>query len=187
MKPAFLAALFGSAIALICVMGVVADEMNLVKLHVDSFSVVGIETRTSNAREMTTDAVIPKMWARLRNENLLSEISKRVDSNIVAVYSDYESDKDGPYNYLLGAKVSSTKDVPPGMVSRAVESGSYAMFTAKGGPPPQMILDLWKRIWSLEKPGSLHRAYRTDFEVHSGALANDPANAQVDVYVGLQK
>ncbi|MBV9294249.1 MAG: AraC family transcriptional regulator [Acidobacteriaceae bacterium] len=168
-------------------MPVAAGEMNLVKLHVEPFTVVGIEARTSNARETTTDAVIPKMWARLTNENLLGEIPKRVDANVVAVYSDYESDKDGPYSYLLGAKVSSAKDIPSGMISRKVVSGTYAMFTAKGGPPPQMIVDLWKRIWSLEKPGSLHRAYQTDFEVYTGAFANDPANAQVDVYIGLQK
>ncbi len=162
-----------------------ADEMNLVKLHVDSFTVVGIQTRTSNAREGTSDALIPGMWARFMNENLLSQIPKRVDSRIVALYTDYESDKDGPYTYVLGAKVSSAKDVPSGMTWRTVESGTFAMFTAQGGPPPQMVVNLWKRIWSLEKPGSLHRSYKTDFEVHYGP--SDPAQARVDVYVGLQK
>ncbi len=162
-----------------------ADQMNLVKLHVDSFTVAGIQTRTSNARETTTDALIPAMWARLMNENLLSRIPKRVDSRVIALYTDYESDKNGLYTYVLGAKVSSVKDLPPGMTWRTVESGTYAMFTAQGGPPPQMVVDLWKRIWSLEKPGSLHRAYKTDFEVHYGPA--DPAKAQVDVYVGLEK
>lgn len=166
-------------------MALAADEMNLVKLHVDSFTVVGIQTRTSNAREATSDALIPGMWTRFTNENLLSQIPKRVDSRIVALYTDYDNDKDGPYTYVLGAKVSSAKDVPPGMTWRPVESGNYAMFTAQGGAPAKMVVDLWKRIWSLEKPGSLHRAYKTDFEVHYGP--SDPAQARVDVYIGLQK
>ena len=160
--------------------------MNLVKLHVDSFKVVGIEARTSNAREMTDDAVIGRMWGRMHEENLLSRISNRVDSRIVAVYTDYESDKNGAYTYLLGAKVSSTKDVPPGMVTCTVPSGPYAMFTAQGEPAPQMTVNLWKRIWSLEKPGTLHRAYKTDFEVHYEGLAENPAETHVDIYVGIQ-
>lgn len=162
------------------------DEMNMAKLHVDSFSVVGIEARTTNAREMAGEGAIANLWTRLRGENLLNEIPNRVDSRVVAVYTDYASDKDGPYTYLLGAKVSSAKDIPPGMVSRKVESGTYAMFTAQGGPPAQMVVDLWKRIWSLEKPQQIRRAYKTDFEVHYQGLAEDPANAHVDVYVGLQ-
>jgi len=160
--------------------------MNLVQLHVDSFKVVGIEARTSNAQEMTADGVIGRMWARVRAENLLNRIPNRVDSRVVAVYADYESDKDGPYTYLLGAKVSSTKDVPPGMVARTVPSGTYAMFTAQGDPAPQMTVNLWKRIWSLEKPGPLHRAYKTDFEVHYEGLSENPADAHVDIYVGIR-
>ncbi len=174
-----------SGFALAALVPLAADEVNLVKLHVDSFMVVGIEGRTSNAREMSGDGVIPKMWARLRDEDLLTRIPKRVDARVVALYTDYESDKDGPYTYILGAKVSSDKDLPAGMVSRKVPSGTYAMFTAQGGQPAQMGVDLWKRIWSLEKPGTLHRAYKTDYEVHYGAWPDDQAAAQVDVYVGV--
>ncbi|MGA8030285.1 MAG: GyrI-like domain-containing protein [Bryobacteraceae bacterium] len=186
MKIALAPLLCGSAI-LISLMPIAADEMNMVKLHVDAFTVVGVEARTTNAREMSADGVIPKIWGRFRNENLLGAIPKRVDSHIVALYTDYESDKDGPYTYLLGAKVSSAKDIPPGMVSRAVIAGAYAMFTEQGGPPPQMIVDLWKRIWSLEKPGQFQRAYKTDFEVYYDGLVANPPNTHVDVYVGLRK
>jgi predicted transcriptional regulator YdeE len=171
--------------ALVCFLPLMAEEMNLVKLHVDSFNVIGIEARTSNAQEVS-DSAIGKLWGRLATEELLRRIPHRADDRIVAVYSDYESDKDGPYTYTLGAKVSSTRDIPSGMVSKKVLSGDYAMFTAQGGAPPQMTVDLWKRIWSLEKPGPLHRAYKTDFEVHSG-LEAQPPDAHIDVYIGVQK
>lgn len=163
-----------------------AGEMSLVKLHVDTFVVVGIETRTSNAREMTGEGNIGKLWGRMRDEHLLAKIPNRLDSRVVIVYTNYESDENGPYTYVLGAKVSSAKDVPPGMVAQTVRSGNYAMFTGQGVAASQLVVDLWKRIWSLEKPGALARAYRTDFEVHYQGLSEDPAAAHVDVYVGLE-
>ncbi len=184
---ALFAWMFGSAALAVCLIPALAEDMNLIKLHVDTFTVAGMEARTSNAQERSSDARIPKLWTQLRDQDLLNRIPNRVDSRIVALYTDYDSDKDGPYTYLLGAKVSSAKGLPAGLTSRAVASGNYAMFTAQGGPSPQAIVDLWKHIWSLEKPGPLHRAYKTDFEVYYGALDPDPSHAHVDVYVGLQK
>lgn len=175
-----------SALAALLVPNMMAQEMNLVKLHVDSFSVIGIQTRTTNAEEASNSS-IGKLWARLATEDLLERIPHRVDDHIIAVYSDYESDKDGPYTYTLGAKVSSAHEVPAGMAAVKVASGDYAMFTAQGGAPPQMTVDLWKRIWSLEKPGPLRRAYKTDFEVHYKGLKVQPPDTHIDIYIGVQK
>ena len=175
-----------SALAALIVPNLIAQEMNLVKLHVDSFSVIGIQTRTTNAEEAKNSS-IGKLWARIAGEDLFDRIPHRVDGHIVAVYSDYESDKDGAYTYTLGAKVTSSHDIPAGMGAVKVISGDYAMFTAQGGAPPQMTVDLWKRIWSLEKPGPLHRAYKTDFEVHYKGLNAHPPDTHIDVYIGVQK
>lgn len=165
----------------------VSDQMNLVKLHVDSFTVVGIQARTTNAREAAGDGVIGPMWARLATENLVSRIPHRIDSHIVAAYSDYESDKDGAYTYTLGAKVSSARDLPPGMAAVKIVPGDYAMFTAQGGSSQQMTVDLWKHIWSLEKPQQLYRAYKTDFEIHYNGLQAHPPDTHIDIYIGIQK
>lgn len=156
------------------------------KLHVDSFAVVGLTARTSNARELSGNGVIGGMWARLRKEGLLDRIKHRADDHIVAVYSDYESDKDGEYTYTLGSKVSSVKDLPAEMVVRRTDSGEYGIFTAQGGPAAQLVMGLWQRIWSLEKSPSLHRAYRTDFEIYLNPNADD-AGQKVDVYIGLKR
>ena len=165
---------------------VISDQTNMVQLHVDSFTVVGVEVRTSNAREASNEGAIGKLWARLHTEDFVSRIQNRADSRIVALYTDYESGKDGAYTYVLGAKVSSVNDIPPGMVSRKVESGTYAVFSEKGRPPAQMTPDVWKQIWSLENTKQLQRAYKTDFEVHYGGSANDPTKAHVDIYIGLK-
>ena len=134
---------------------------------------------------MTGNGPISQLWARLASEQFLSEVQHRVDSRVVAVYSDYESDKDGPYTYLLGAKVSSSKDIPAGMVSVNIAPGTYAMFTGEGGAPAELVVSVWRRIWALEKPDQLHRAYKTDYEVHY-PQPDAPANAHVDVYIGVR-
>jgi predicted transcriptional regulator YdeE len=161
-----------------------AAQMDMVKLHVDSFWVMGVETRTTNARETTANGEIPKLWKRLFTEGLLSRIPNRADSRIAVVYTDYESDKDGAYTYLLGAKVSSIDKLPAGMSAKKIVTGDYAMFTASGGPPAQLVVALWKQIWSLES-GPLHRAYKTDFEVYEEHA--DPQNGRADVYIGIRK
>lgn len=165
---------------------VAAQDLAMEKLHVDSFHVVGVSVRTSNAVEASGNGSIGALWARLRNEGLLNQIQHRADDHIIAVYSDYESDKDGAYTYTLGSKVTSTKDLPPGMAALKTESADYAIFTAHGGAA-QLVMGLWQRIWSLEKATPpLRRAYRTDYEIYLNPFADD-ASRKVDVYIGLKR
>ena len=150
------------------------------------FTVVGIAARTSNAREATAAGVIGKQWGRFMKEGVLAKIPNKVDSVIVAVYTDYASDKDGEYTYLLGARVKSDYDIPDGMVARRVPAGRYAVFTSEKGPAARVVTETWKRIWAAPKstPGG-NRAYKADFEVYDERAA-DPQNMQVDVYVGVK-
>jgi predicted transcriptional regulator YdeE len=109
-----------------------------------------------------------------------------VDDRIIAVYSEYENGKDGEYSYLLGAKVRAANHVPDGMASRPVRAGEYALFTAKGRPAAEMVIGIWKEIWSLEMAKKLKRAYETDFEVYYNGPGAKPPNTLVDVYIGLR-
>jgi predicted transcriptional regulator YdeE len=129
---------------------------------------------------MGGQGAIGPLWGRFVKDNLLERIPNRVDNRIIAVYSDYENGKDGAYSYLLGAKVEAAKDVPDGMASRQVIAGEYATFSAQGRPPAEMVVSIWKEIWSLEAGKKLRRAYRTDFEIYG----NSP-NSAVEVYIGL--
>jgi predicted transcriptional regulator YdeE len=148
---------------------------------IDEVQVIGIETRTSNAKEMTAEGVIGKQWARLTKEGLLARIPNKLDSAIVALYTDYESDKDGAYTFVLGARVSSAARVPEGMVMRKIPAGRYAVFTSERGPAQRVVFETWKRIWAAP----LDRAYKTDFEVYDERAA-DPPNAEMSVYVGVR-
>ena len=151
------------------------------------FTVVGISTRTTNAVEMSGRGVIGKQWARFKKDGLLATIPNRVDSSILALYTDYESDHSGAYTFILGAKVSSAENVPPGMVSKEVPAGKYAVFTSARGPAAKVVPEAWQHINSLPKsaPGG-DRTYRADFEVY-GKRAVDPQHAEVEIYIGIRK
>jgi predicted transcriptional regulator YdeE len=149
------------------------------------FTVVGVAARTTNADEMSGKGVIANQWARFMKEGLLSKIPNRADSNILAVYTDYESDANGPYTFMIGTRVSTADDVPAGMVACKIPSGRYAVFTSEKGFVGKVVPEAWSRIWAIPKsaPGG-SRAYKTDFEIYDERAA-DPQNAQVDIYVGI--
>jgi predicted transcriptional regulator YdeE len=150
------------------------------------FTVVGISIRTSNANEMSGNGVIPQQWDRFMKEGLLGKVPNKVDSNILAVYTDYESDANGAYTFMIGARVSSAEEVPPGMVAKEVPAGRYAVFISEKGFVGKVVPQTWSRIWAIPKssPGG-NRTYRADFEVYDQRAA-DPRNAEVDVYVGIE-
>lgn len=152
----------------------------------DGFTVVGISARTNNAKEMTADGVIGKMWGRLMQEGLLTKIPNKADPNIVAVYTDYASDHNGDYTYLLGARVTSDADVPAGMMAKKVPTGKFAVFTSEKGPAPKVVPEVWMKINSLPQNAvGADRKYRADFEIYD-QRAMDPQNLQMDVYIGIR-
>ena len=150
------------------------------------FTVIGIAARTSNAREMGGQGQIGTCWTRLFQEDLLAKIANKADSSIVALYTDYVSDKNGEYTYVLGARVNSSADVPEGMVAKEVSSGRYAVFTTEKGPGPKVVPEAWMRINSLPRSAvGGDRVYRTDFEIYDQRAA-DPQNLQADIYIGIR-
>jgi predicted transcriptional regulator YdeE len=152
----------------------------------EPFTVVGISARTSNAKEMTAEGVIGKEWGRLMQEGLLAKIPNKADGNIIAVYTDYASDKNGEYTFVLGAKVKGAGEVPAGMVAKTIPAGKYAVFTTEHGPGYQVVPQAWQKINGLPNTATGgDRVYRADFEVYD-ERARNPQNAVVDVYVGIR-
>lgn len=150
------------------------------------FTVIGIAARTNNAREMTADGVIGKQWGRLMQEGLVLRIPNKADQAIVAVYTDYASDHNGEYTYLLGARVTSDAEVPAGMVAKKISAGRFAVFTSDRGPGPKVVPETWMKINSLPKSAvGGDRRYRADYEIYD-ERARDPQNLVVDVYVGIK-
>ena len=152
------------------------------------FWVVGIQARTTNAKEMAGQGVIPQMWGRLFKEGLQDKIPNKVNSTIYALYSGYASDRNGEYDFLIGAKVNAATGVPEGMVARKVLAGRYGVVPSATGPVEQVVPAVWRQVWEMEDKHTLGgvRAYQTDFEVYD-QRSQDPKNSQVDVYIGLER
>jgi predicted transcriptional regulator YdeE len=151
------------------------------------FTIVGISARTNNAQEAAGNGVIPKQWDRFYKEGILDKVPNKTDPAIYAVYTDYASDRNGDYGYIIGAKVSDTSAVPSGMVAKTISAGKYALITSEQGPIPKIVVEAWQQIWSLEDKGQLggKRAYKTDFEVYD-QRARNPQDSQIDIYVGVK-
>ena len=151
------------------------------------FSIIGIEARTNNAKEATGNGIIPKQWDKFFKEGILQKIPSKVDPTIFVVYTDYASDRNGDYTYVIGARVSDVSTVPPGMVVEKVPKGRYAVLTSAKGPVQKIVPEAWRQIWSLEDKSQLGgpRAYKGDFEVYDERSQN-PQDSQVDLYVGIR-
>jgi predicted transcriptional regulator YdeE len=153
---------------------------------VDAFDVIGIKCRTNNASEASGKGCIGQQWEHLMSKGLLGTISGRADNNIIAVYTDYASDKDGDYTYILGAKVKPGTTAPPGMVKTTVNAGRFAVFTSDKGSAQQVVPATWKRVWELPKsqPGG-DRLYQSDFELYDERAA-DPKNVEMDIFIRVR-
>jgi predicted transcriptional regulator YdeE len=153
---------------------------------VDAFEVIGTTCRTNNANETSGKGCIGQQWEHLMSEGLLQKIPGRTDNNIVAVYTDYASDKDSNYTYILGAKVKPSRTAPSGMVKTTVKAGRFAVFTSDKGPVQQVVPANWKRIWELPKaqPGG-DRLYQSDFELYDERAA-DPKSAEMDIFIRVR-
>ncbi len=161
-------------------------EMNPKAVQKEGFAVMGIAIRTSNAEQMTDARPIGKQWERLFKEGVLASIPNKADGNILAVYSEYASDKDGEYDYLLGARVTKVESIPAGMTVKNVPAGRYAVFTSERGPVQKVVVEMWQRVWATPRSAlGGDRTYRTDFEVYD-QRAQNPADSVVDLYVAVK-
>jgi predicted transcriptional regulator YdeE len=151
------------------------------------FSVIGIQVRTSNAKEVTGGGAIPKQWERFFKEGIANKIPNKVDSTVYAVYTNYASDYNGEYDFIIAMKVSRVSDIPPGMVAKKVPKGRYAIVTSAKGPVAQVVPQAWQRVYSLDDNKQLGgaRAYKADFELYDQRSQN-PQDSQVDLYIGLK-
>lgn len=151
------------------------------------FSIIGIQVRTSNAKEMTGQGDIPKQWSKFYKEGIADKIPHKVDSTVYAVYTNYASDYNGEYDFIIGMKVSGASDVPPGMVAKKVPSGRFAVITSAKGPVERVVPQAWQRVYSLDDNRQLGgaRAYKADFELYDQRSQN-PQDAQLDLYIGLK-
>ena len=153
------------------------DGLNFTLRKLPARTVVGIASRTSNAEAA---GVIPGCWQEFLLKKGPERITHRVNPPVMyAVYSDYEKDWTGMYSYLLGCGVTRADTVPEGMEVRHIPAQTYAVFTAKGKMPDE-IVGVWANVWSSDLP----RTYTYDFELYDHRFAR-PQKKEAEVYVAV--
>jgi predicted transcriptional regulator YdeE len=164
-----------------------ADGSTPKVVHRPAFSVMGIEVRTTNAKEASSDGVIGKQWQKFFQDGVLEKIPNRADSNLYAVYNNYTDGRNGEYSFLIGPKVPEGSVPPAGLVLKTVPAGNYAVITSEQGPVVKVVVAAWQRVWKMEDEHTLggQRAYAADFELYD-QRGIDPQNSQVDLYIGLK-
>jgi predicted transcriptional regulator YdeE len=145
-----------------------------------AFLVVGIKTRTTHRIEaIAHTARIPALWRKFAAESVSAKLRDRVaDPTVIGVYSEYKDADRGPYSLLIGHKVRTLDDPPPGMSGVAVPAGRYLLVTATGSiaEPPFAAWQEINRLFALSH--EFERGYTIDYEVHHSDSA--------EIYVALR-
>ena len=145
----------------------------------DAFQVIGIEIRTSNQKAMLD---LPKLWDKFFAENIKNQIPNKVNSNYLAVYTNYEGNHTKPYTCILCCEVNTLDTIPAGMVGKTIPFAKYEVFTVVGKMPDK-IFEAWNDIWNsdIEK----RRAYIADFEQYGNKYGNSE-NSEMEIYIGIK-
>jgi predicted transcriptional regulator YdeE len=127
--------------------------------------------------------VIGSLWQAFFAHNVMEQIPHKADNAILSLYYDYAGDKNGDYSVLIGVRVTHIDTLLSGLVAVKIPAGKAYKFVSQRGQSPQVVIDTWQKIWTLEDAGQLPRAYGVDYEQHD-ERSHDPANAQVDIIIG---
>lgn len=142
---------------------------------------IGISIRTSNNNNQAAQD-IGALWQRFYNDAIAEQIPNTISNNIIAVYTDYESDYTGAYTTIIGFPVEHLKIIPEGFVGRTFNNGSYKKIIAKG-KLPEAVVEAWKAIWKQDN--KIKRTYIADFEVYPKATQEGTFD-EVYLYIGEQ-
>lgn len=145
-----------------------------------AFKIIGIAVRTTNANgQAVTD--LGKLWGQFMSETI-SNIPNAISQEIIAIYTDYESDYQGAYTAIIGKKVRSLDEIPNGMIGREFPTAKFQKFIAEG-EMPNAVVQTWKAIW--EQDATLHRAYDYDFEVY-GEKSQNGNQSEVEIFISVK-
>ncbi|MDF1646755.1 MAG: GyrI-like domain-containing protein [Legionellaceae bacterium] len=149
--------------------------------QVEGFSVKGFHVKTKNSDEFNEKtAQIPSLWQQFYASGLTN-----LNASIFGVYSDYDTDEQGPYSITVGTQsnVSDEKNTLDESQLKLhtvqVQTGHYLVFEGKG-PMPDTVIETWQQVWKyFEKTDTYQRNFISDFEAYISA-------DEVAIYIGIQ-
>ena len=143
-----------------------------------AFHIIGISVRTTNVNNKALKD-IGDLFGNFAGQNIIQKIPGKITEDIYCVYTDYESDFNGPYTAIVGCKVSSLNGIPTGLIGKTIPDSKYQVYRSTG----KLSISLsktWEGIWNTD----LNRRYSADFDIY-GEKARDYENGLVDTYVAI--
>lgn len=148
----------------------------------EEIKLIGLALPGKTTNEMGKSGVdCGNLWQKFEKENCANRIPNKLSEEVLAVYHQYEGDYTRPFSYFIGCKVDIQAEIPEGLDSLIISSGSYEKIIS-AGKMPDCVTNTWKEIWNSDIP----RAYKTDFEVYD-ERSRDWNNAVVDVFISVRK
>ncbi|NGX45333.1 MAG: hypothetical protein K940chlam2_00482 [Chlamydiae bacterium] len=155
----------------------------------EQVKLVGISVRTSYNIEqaMEKGRIYPCVMHYFQTALFEKIPNRKNPGTTFCVYTDYESDYTGTYTYFIGEEVTSFEDkMAEELNTMIIPQQSYAKFTTKPLPMPEVVVESWKKIWAMSASDlGAKRRYDADFEVYDERAA-DHDNIILDLYVGVE-
>ncbi len=148
---------------------------------IQKFHVIGISIRTTNENEQAVKD-LEIVWGKFWEEEIQKQIPNKVNDDIYAVYTNYETDFTGPYTAIIGLPVSSLENIPEGFEGITIENAVYQKFVSKG-KMPEAVINTWMEIWQNK---NLNRTYKADFTIH-GKKYYDGDDAEVETFIAVKE
>lgn len=147
----------------------------------NGFKLIGISVRTTNQNNQVQED-LGKLWGQFSSENINEEIPNKMSNEILAIYTDYQSNDTEDYTTIIGVPVSTLTEIPNGMIGQEFQPENFKKFIAKG-EMPKAVDDTWINIW--EQDENLNRKYTYDFELY-GANCNKGTDSEVEIFVAVK-
>jgi predicted transcriptional regulator YdeE len=152
--------------------------MLLETTYLENFYIIGIAVRTTNQNGQA-QADIGELWGRFFRQNVISQTPDKISKDLYCVYTNYESDFQGPYTTVLGCRVVSLQNIPDELTGLTIPAATYQVYMSQG-KLPDCVGETWHYIWQ----NAQNRKYIADFDVY-GPEAQNPEAAIVKTYVSI--
>lgn len=150
------------------------------------FNVMGLGTNFISilSPEKNNHIVIPKLWDAYisRKDEIVNRV-KPIDMGICMPVSN-DSQKSHPDEcfYLACTEVKDSKNIPEGMIIKAIPSGEYAVFTHKG--PLSKLDHTMNYIYGAWLPKSGRKLREApDLELYDERFNPDSDQSEFDIYI----
>jgi predicted transcriptional regulator YdeE len=148
----------------------VAPSVQIVELP--AFAVMGPHTRTENRLEMSGEGGrIGPLWKRFMSGEAEAIAGVLDQETVFAVYSNYESDENGPYDVTLGKSVKPQQQTAAGIRIIHIPAARYAVFPIAASTP-ESVMSAWVSVYRYFAASiGHHRAFTCDYERYAQAGA----------------